>query len=99
MDFILALPPATSTKGNLDTALTVTDKFSKRINIIPGNTTFTAEDWAIRFWNKVYPQWGLPAAIISDRDPKFLSDFWTGLFKRAGTELLMSTAYHAQTDG
>ncbi|KAJ9513865.1 hypothetical protein QJQ45_020944 [Haematococcus lacustris] len=42
---------------------------------------------------------GLPEAIISDRDPKFTSDFWTSLFHLTGTRLLLSSAYHPQTDG
>ena len=37
--------------------------------------------------------------ILSDRDRKFLSQLWTGLFERLGADLLYSTAYHPQTDG
>lgn len=43
--------------------------------------------------------WGIPKVIISDRDRKFLSDLWTAIFKRLGTLLLYSTAYHPQMDG
>ena len=42
---------------------------------------------------------GLPSSVISDRDTKFTSDFWTCLFNLTGTRLLLSTAYHPQTDG
>ena len=37
--------------------------------------------------------------IISDRDKKFLSAFWSALFEKLGVRLLYSTAYHPQTDG
>jgi len=47
----------------------------------------------------VFPEWGLPSAIISDRDPKFLSEFWKSLFTKANTKILTSTAYHPETDG
>lgn len=36
---------------------------------------------------------------MSDRDPIFLSNFWTGLFSLHGTEFLLSSAYHPQTYG
>ena len=42
--------------------------------------------------------WGLPRAIISDRDRKFVSDLWKRIFEALKTKLLISTAYHPQTD-
>ncbi|GJZ07329.1 putative reverse transcriptase domain-containing protein [Tanacetum coccineum] len=42
---------------------------------------------------------GVPVSIISDRDPRFASRFWTSLQKSLGTNLDMSTAYHPETDG
>ncbi|MBW0558208.1 hypothetical protein O181_097923 [Austropuccinia psidii MF-1] len=38
-------------------------------------------------------------SIISDRDPKFTSEFWTNLYDILGTKVAFSTAYHPQTDG
>ena len=37
--------------------------------------------------------------IISDRDPKFIGNFWKSLFKGLDTKLNFSTAYHLQTGG
>jgi hypothetical protein len=42
---------------------------------------------------------GMPSEIISDKDRKFVSEFWTTLFKMCGTKIKMSTAYHPETDG
>ena len=42
--------------------------------------------------------WNISAAIISNRNLKFLSEFWRTLFKRLRVALLTSTTYHAQTD-
>ena len=41
----------------------------------------------------------MPQQILSDRDPKFLLELWTGLFTHLRVKLLLSTAWHPQTDG
>ena len=42
---------------------------------------------------------GLPMEIVSNRDPKFTSDFWTQVFKKLETTLSMSSMNHPQSDG
>lgn len=37
--------------------------------------------------------------LISDRDPKFNSEFWGAVFKSCGATLGMTTAYHPSADG
>ena len=95
IDFILALPLLEN--GN-NTMMTVTDKFSKRVTSAPGKDTWGAGSWAEALLLAL-ADWGIPKGIISDRDPKFLSDLWKAIFESLGTELLVSTAYHPQTDG
>nr|GEZ84123.1 reverse transcriptase domain-containing protein [Tanacetum cinerariifolium] len=41
----------------------------------------------------------IPISIISDRDPRFASNYWRSLQNALGTRLDMSTAYHPETDG
>ena len=43
--------------------------------------------------------YGLPAVIVSDRDPRFVGEFWRELWRLLGTQLRFSTAGHPQTDG
>lgn len=43
--------------------------------------------------------WGLPRAIISDRDRKFVCQVWREIFKALKVELLFAAAWHPQTDG
>jgi hypothetical protein len=70
MDFIMALP------GHMDTALSVTCKTSKRVTVIPGKSTWTALNWAEALLERLLiADWGIPESIISDRDPKFMSEF------------------------
>lgn len=80
--------------------MSVTDKFTKRITLIPGRATYSAGEWAIRLLDRLdIADWGYPKVIISDRDRKFLSELWAAIFKKLGVSLLYSTAYHPQTDG
>lgn len=108
MDFITGLPavPSIGTiwqmpgRAEFDSLLTVTDKATKRSLLIPGNERYAAEEWGIALMRHLlYCDWGIPHAIISDRDAKFTSSFWRGMWKALGTKLLMTTAYHPQADG
>jgi hypothetical protein len=51
------------------------------------------------FLDNVYRLHGMPLSIVSDRDRVFISKFWQTLFRLAGVQLRMSSAYHPQTDG
>ena len=42
---------------------------------------------------------GIPVSIVSDRDHRFTTHFWKSFQKAIGTQLMMSTAFHPQTDG
>jgi transposase InsO family protein len=42
---------------------------------------------------------GIPRTIVLDRDTKFTSNLWSGLFKGFRTNLNFSTTYHPQSDG
>ncbi|MBW0487525.1 hypothetical protein O181_027240 [Austropuccinia psidii MF-1] len=54
---------------------------------------------SLLFWNNIISTCGVPKIIISDRDPKFTSEFWTNLYDMLGTKIAFFTAYHSQTDG
>nr|GEY74940.1 putative reverse transcriptase domain-containing protein [Tanacetum cinerariifolium] len=51
------------------------------------------------YLKKVVTRHGIPVSIISDRDPRFASNFWRSLQNALGTRLDMSTAYHLEIDG
>jgi hypothetical protein len=69
------------------------------VTLIPGRETFSAEEWARAFFYTYCRRWGVPGRILSDRGKIFLSEFWKTLFKMMRTDLLVTTAYHPQTDG
>ena len=96
LDFVLTLPLL---KESHNAIMLVTCKFSKRVTLIEGADTWSAEQWAHVFFNRLdLIDWGLLGELITDRDPKFLSKFWTPLFKKLEVKLLYSTVYHPQTD-
>ena len=76
--------------------MVVMDKFTKETHFIPVKSTHKTDDIAKIFMKEMH---GLPKAIVFDRDVKFTSNFWKGLFVDLGTKLNFSTAYHPQTDG
>ncbi|MBW0558498.1 hypothetical protein O181_098213 [Austropuccinia psidii MF-1] len=97
MDWVTGLVPGG--KENYDDCLIIVDTFSKSMRCLPCHKEDTAMDTALLFWNNIISTCGVPTIIISDRDPKFKSEFWTNLYDMLGTKLAFSTAYHPQTDG
>ena len=52
----------------------------------------------IFFFKKIVRLHGLPKSIVSGKDTKFVGHFWSTLWKKLGTSLSFSSAYHPQTD-
>jgi hypothetical protein len=97
MDFVTGLPPGGFYSYN--SVLVVVERFFKRARFIPNHKDDTAMEVAILFWNRIMAEVGITKIIISDRDPKFTSEFWRNLHAMIGTKLAFLTAYYPQTDG
>jgi hypothetical protein len=96
VDFITKLPLS---YGN-NTILTITDhNVSKASIFLPYKETIDAVGVAELYATYVFPHYGIPLKVISDRDPHFDSAFTTDLCKLLGIHQNISTAYHPQTDG
>ena len=87
-----------SSQGN-DGILTVVDRATKMVHLVPVKQTITASETTQIYWTNIGRLHGLPRSIVSDRDPRFVSKCWQGLWSLLGTKLRMSNAYHPQTDG
>lgn len=97
MDFLFHLPR--TSRGNTG-VLTVTDKLSRAVKLIPLQASVTAQQTAALFRKHVFSAgWGLQLRIVSDRDTRFLSNFWTDLMQLLGIRPALSSGYHPQTDG
>ena len=96
MDFITPLPkPARGNAG----LFVVLDRLIELISISATPAQVDAPAVARLFHTHVYRHHGLPLEIISDRDPIFMSKFWTTLFGMICVKLRPSSAYHPETDG
>ncbi|MBW0540187.1 hypothetical protein O181_079902 [Austropuccinia psidii MF-1] len=86
-------------KINFNSFLIIADRFRKSVRFLPCHKEETEIDTALLFWNNIISTCGVPKIILSDRDPKFTSEFQTNFYEMLGTKLAFSTAYHPQKDG
>ena len=96
MDFVSGLP---RTAKNCDSIWVIVDRLTKSAHFIPIRMDYPMERLAELYVEKIVSLHGIPSSIVSDRDPRFTSKFWTGLQEALGTKLRLSSAYHPQTDG
>ena len=96
MDLITGLPM----QRGLDAILTIIDHGCLRAAIfLPCSIHISGAGVAQLYLNHIYPWYGLPRKIISDRDPRFTSHFEKALTKWLGIQQNLSTASHPQMDG
>jgi hypothetical protein len=96
MDFITKLPKTTK---NHASSMVVVDKLTKVAHFILVKSTHKATNIVDIYIREIYRLHGVPKTIVFDRESKFTSNFWKGLFKGFGTNLNFSTSYHSKSDG
>jgi hypothetical protein len=79
--------------------MVVVDKLTKVSHFIMLNTTHNEADVANIFMKEITRLHIIPKKIVSDKDPKFTSNFWNGLFKGLKKNMNFSTTYHPKFDG
>ena len=99
MDFMVNLPSSAVGDLKFNALMVVEDYTAKMARLIPTTMNVKAEGVAKLYFDNIYKLHGLPKGIVSDRDSKFTGAFWRALQKMVGTDLLMSTTAHPQTDG
>jgi hypothetical protein len=95
-DLIMDLPKS----GNFDSMLTIVDHdCTKAALFFPCNKSVDATGVAVIYAQQVFPHYGVPRKIISDRDPRFTANFAQAVCVQLNVKQNISTAYHPQTDG
>ena len=61
--------------------------------------TYSLEKLAELYVAEIVRLHRIPRKIISDRNSRFTSTFWTKVQQALGTKLNFSTTFHSQTDG
>ncbi|KAL5825346.1 hypothetical protein ACOSQ3_021409 [Xanthoceras sorbifolium] len=96
MDFVTGLH---LTRSKQDAIWVIVDRLTKSAHFLPIRTYYSLDRLAELYIREIVRLHGVPAFIISDRDPKFTSRFWKKFQEALGTRLSFSTAFHPQTDG
>ena len=95
LDFLGPLPKS----EGYENVMTAVCRLSGMSFFVALPQNFGAKDAANGFMDYIYPFIGLPDSFVSDRDPRFCSHFWQQTCAHLGIELLMSSAFHQQTNG
>ena len=96
VDFITDLPVAADGE---DSIMTVVDRATKMVHLIPCKKTTTAGVAARLYWQHVVRLHGVPWAIHTDRGAQFIGRWWREIWMLLGTKLRFGTAYHPQSQG
>ena len=96
VDFITDLP---AEKDAEDSIMTMVDRATKMVHLIPCWKTTTAGEAARLFWQHVVRLHGVPRAIHTDRGAQFVGRWWREIWSLLGTKLKFGTAYHPQSQG
>jgi len=75
MDFIVRLPKS----DGYTKIWVIVDRFSRMAHFIPLRTEEHIKELALTFVNEIWRLHGLPESIVTDRDTRFTSQFWTSL--------------------
>ena len=96
IDFITDLPM--SSDGE-DSIMTVVDRATKMVHLIPCKKTTTVGEAARLYWQHVVKLHGVPRAIHTDHGAQFIGRWWREIWTLLGTKMKYGTAYHPQSQG
>jgi hypothetical protein len=87
------------TQRGIDFFYVVVDRFPKMAHFIACTKTSEVTNIANMFFKEVVRLHGSTNIIVSNRDTRFVGNFWRNLWKKLGTNLNFILAYHPHTDG
>ena len=95
MDFVTHLP---QTSRKHDAVGVIVDWLTKSAYFLVVQMTFTWGEFYRLYIREIFRLHGVSVFIVSDQDPRFTTHFWKSFQRSMGTQLMMSNAFHLQTD-
>ena len=95
MDFVVDLP---RTWTGYDTISVIVERFTKLTHFLAICNNFSLDRLVRLYINEIVKLHGVLMSIVSDRNPRFTSQFWPKHHKALETTLHFSTVFHPQTD-
>ena len=96
MDFFIGL---SRTRRQHDAIWVIVDRLAKSAHFLPVSNDDPLDKLAQLYVEEIVRLHGVPVSIVSDRDPRFTSRFWSSLQDAMGTRLHFSTGFYPQIDG
>ena len=96
MDFVTHLP---RTSRGHDAVWVIVDRLTKLAHFLVVRMTFTLEEFCKLYIREIVRLHEVAVYIVLDWDPRFTAHFWKSFQRVMGTQLMMSTAFHPQTNG
>ena len=96
LDAISQLPKTTS---DMDCIIVFLDQFSKMVRLIPTVSTLEGPGFAKLFFQYIYPHYGLPLGICSDRGVQWNNAFFRSVCSHMGIQLHVTFSYHPEANG
>ena len=76
----------------------IVDLLNKSAHFLVVRMTFTLEEFYRLYIREMLRLHGVIVSIVSDQDTKFTAHFWKNFQRVMGTRLMLSTAFHPQTN-
>ena len=70
------------------------DQLTKSSHFLVVRMTFTFEVFDKLYLREIVQLYGVSVSIISDRDPRFMAQFWRSFQRAMGTQMRMSIVFH-----
>ncbi|XP_073061751.1 uncharacterized protein [Primulina eburnea] len=86
MDFVVGLP---RTQKGYNSIWVIVDRLTKSSHFLPVKTTYSMNQYADAYVQEIFRLHGIPVSIVSDRDPRFTSEFWKSLHRALGERKML----------